>query len=150
MKYSNHVESVFRESGWNPGREVDIAAWVKILKKDGFTMLPEAISILKSLGDLIIRPPKSPANIYPPEDLTFDPTFASGEYDRIEYWENYLGTHLSPIGEFGGWILLIAGDGKVYSCRDQLLKVRGDSFQDALENTLIWIKRKPTVFRRNS
>jgi hypothetical protein len=150
--FSNTVLSVLEASGWTPNRNVPIAQWVAQLESEGFTMLPNAVKLLEGFGGLEIVPRKAASDAYAAEVLRFDPTLAaSGEFDRIDYWEKRLDTHLSPIAETGGGaILLLAEDGRVVSCWDGLLWLDGTSFEDALENTLILAKRKPVELGRMS
>jgi hypothetical protein len=135
-------------SGWTPVREVPTDGWVNQLQSEGFAVLPEATRILAEFGGLTVIPQKSPSDAYLAEILRFDPVLASsGEFDRVDYWERRLGMRLSPIAETGGGsMLLIAEDGRVFSCRDRMLWLHGTSFENALENTLIIAKRRPTEY----
>jgi hypothetical protein len=148
--FSNAVLSTLEASGWTPHRKVPTAEWVGQLEAEGFIMLPEAVKVLEAFGGLEIVPRKTAADVYAAEVLRFDPTLAaSGEFDRISYWQSRLNTRLSPIAETGGGaILLLAEDGRVFSCWDGVLWLDGTSFEDALENTLIVAKRKPVEFGR--
>jgi SUKH-3 immunity protein len=150
--FSDTVLSTLAASGWTPNRKTPTAQWVGQLESEGFTMLPEAVSVLEGFGGLEIVPWKSASDAYAAEVLRFDPILAaSGEFDRIDYWQSRLNTRLSPIGETGGGaILLLAEDGRVFSCWDGVLWLDGTSFQDALENTLIVAKRKPLECGRMS
>ncbi len=69
------------------------------------------------------------------------------EWDRVEYWQKRLGMALSPLAELGGGaILLLAEDGRIFSCWDSVLWVDGASFEEAMENTLMFGKRRPVEY----
>lgn len=150
--FSTAVLSTLQVSGWTPHRKAPTAKWVVPLEKEGFTMIPEAVNVLDSFGGLEVVPIKSASDAYVAEVLRFDPVLAaSGEFDRVDYWQSRLNTRLSPIAETGGGaILLVAEDRRVLLCRDNLLWLVGNSFDDAVENTLIVAKRMPIEFGRMS
>lgn len=142
--FSNDVSAAFEAAGWSPDRRVSTDQWVRDLTAEGFTLHPRAIALLENVGGLTVVPPKLPTNVYNPEKIFFDPLRASGEFDRVEYWERYLETHLSPIAELsGGAIVVIAEDGRIFTCWDVVLWWDGDSFEDAVENTLVAAHRRP-------
>ena len=147
--FSNDVLSALEASGWTRDRSVPTAQWVEQLEAEGFTMLPEAVDVLEAFGGLEVVPRKSASDAYAAEVLRFDPILAaSGEFDRISYWQIRLNTRLSPIAEIGGGaILLLAEDGRVVSCWCDRLWLDGTSFEDALESTVV-AKRKPAEYGR--
>jgi hypothetical protein len=149
---SDTVVSTLAASGWTPDRRAATAQWVSQLESEGFTMLPEAVKLLESFGGLNVVPRKDASDAYSAEVLRFDPVLAaSGEFDRIDYWQRRLNTPLSPIAETGGGaILLLAKDGRVFSCWDGVLWLDGTSFEDALENTLIAARKMPVEIGRMS
>ncbi len=148
--FSEELRSAFANAGWTPDRKVPTGHWVSQLVSDGFTMLPAAIKLLESFGGLEIRPLKVPSQVYRPEVLLFDPVLAaSGDFERVDYWQERLHMRLSPIGEMRGpAAVLLAEDGRVFSYRDAILWVDGASFEDAMENTLVMGKRWPVVYGR--
>jgi hypothetical protein len=148
--FTDTVLSTLKASGWTPNRNVVTTQWVKELESQGFAMLPGAVNILERFGGLEVVPPAAASGAYRAEVLRFDPVLgASGEFDRVDYWQRRLNTRLSPIGELGGGaILLLAQDHRVFSCWCDLLWLDGTSFEDALENTLIIARRKPVEFGR--
>ena len=150
--FSEPVQTALRASGWTPERRVSASHWIDELQREGFSILPKAVEILESLGGLKIRPKKAASDVYAPERLEFDPVLAaSGEYDRVKYWESTLGIVLTPVAEIGGQaVLLIGGDGRVFSCWNDLLWLDGPSFEEAMENTLIVGKRWPVELARMS
>ena len=110
-------------------------------------MLPRAVRVLEEFGGLTVIPPKVPRGKFPAEVLHSIGLAASGEFDRIDYWQCRLKIRLSPIAELGGGaILLLAEDERVFTSFDRLLWIDGSSFEDALNNTLIVTQRRPIKF----
>lgn len=142
---SDTLRNVLTSCGWHEDRIVDPSKWVTRLAAEGFIMIPEAVSILKSFGGLTIVPQKSPDAVFLPDKLTFDPVLAaSGEFEAVDYWQSTIGKKLSPIAEIGGGAILMVGDdGQIMSCWPDRIWRDGASFIDALENTLIIGKRRP-------
>jgi hypothetical protein len=114
-----------KRSGWSPDRRVSIQYWIDELTSEGFTIHPEAVTVLQNYGSLRIETHVG--------TLTFDPLFASGEFDMVQYWETRLAKKLSPIGEAEAAMILLADDGLVFGSRDGELIQIGTSFQDAID-----------------
>jgi hypothetical protein len=150
--FSDPVLTILNASGWSPNRKVSTSQWISQLEAEGFTVLPEAVKLLEGFGGLEIVPRKAKSDAYAAEIIRFDPVLAaSGDFDRVDYWQGRLNTRLSPIAELGGGaILLFSENGRVFSCWDAVLWLDGESFVDALENTLIVAKRRPVEFGRMS
>lgn len=148
--FSDTVLSILEASGWTANRRVPTAQWVQQLESEGFTMLPDAVKVLEGFGGLQIVPQQTASDTFLKGVIRFDPVLAaSGEFDRIDYWQQRLNSKLSPIAEGSkGDILLLAEDGRVFACWDAQLFLDGASFEDALENTLIVAKRKSVEFGR--
>ncbi len=150
--FSDTVHSILEASGWTPHRKVPTAQWVNQLESEGFTMLPDAVRALEAFGGLEIVPRKTAADSFLKGVLRFDPVLAaSGEFERVDYWQKRLNTKLSPLAEGSkGELLLLAEDGRILSCYDGQLFLDGVSFEDAFENTLIVAKRKSVEIGRMS
>jgi hypothetical protein len=147
--YSEKVLLALESSGWKPDRRVLVDVWTARLMSEGFTILPEALSLLEVFGGLVIRPVKSRSDVYVANAVTFDPVLAaSGEFDRVDYWQKKLNLTFTPIAEVGGAILMLASDGRLFSCRDRIIWLEGESFDDAIENTLVVPTRRPVEFAR--
>src|SRR5947209_1250932 len=133
--FSDTVLTILESSGWLPNRKVPTSQWIGQLEDEGFTMLPDAVKLLEEFGGLEIVPRKAKSDAYAAEIIRFDRVLAaSGEFDRIDYWQSRLNIRLSPIAELGGGaILLLSEDGRVFSCWDGVLWLDGGSFVDALE-----------------
>ena len=148
--FTQTLQSILRRAGWTPDRFVSASEWVAILETECFTMLPEAVKILESFGGLRVVPQKTASDAYLAEALLFNPVMAAtGEFDRVDFWQRRLNLRFSPLAEIsGGAILLLADDGRVFACWDGLIWFEGTSFEDAMENTLVIPKRRPVEFDR--
>jgi SUKH-3 immunity protein len=142
--FSDIVVSILEASGWAPNRKVPTSQWAGQLESEGFTMLPDAVKVLEGFGGLEIVPRKTAGDTFLKGVVRFDPLLsASGEFDRVDYWQHRLNIKLSPIAEDSkGGIVLLADDGRVFICWDGKMLFIGESFEDALENSLIVAKRK--------
>jgi SUKH-3 immunity protein len=149
---SDTVTAILEASGWRPDRKVSAEQWIRQLESEGFTMLPGAVKVLEAFGGLEIAPRKVDADTFLKGVLRFDPVLAaSGEFDRVDYWQQRFNTKLSPLAEGSrGEVLLLAEDGRVFSCYDGELFLDGVSFEDALENTLVVARRKSVEVGRMS
>ena len=141
---SDTVVSILEASGWTPNRKVPTSHWVNQLESEGFTMLPDAVKVLEEFGGLEIVPRKTAADTFIKGVLRFNPLLsASGEFERVDYWQHRLNVKLSPMAEDSkGGILLLAEDGRVFICWDGKMFLVGESFEDALENSLVVAKRR--------
>jgi hypothetical protein len=84
-----------------------------------------------------------------PSKIIFDPTLTgSGEFDRVDSWQQELGLTLFPLGEvFDQYILLMADTGRIFACTDDVLDILGDSFEAAME-LLIFARTRPTPYSK--
>ncbi len=143
--FSDIVRTTLEAGGWTPDRRVSVQPWVETLCEEGFTMHSRAVALLENFGGLVIEPPTLEGKVYRRcETIYFDPVRgASGDFDRVEYWEERLQTQLAPLGELSGaFTLLVAEDGRIFTYYHNELWQNGDSFEDALENNLIVANRK--------
>lgn len=110
MKFDNvELVKTLNEAGWSQDRQVDVSAWISTMSAAGFVMHGPAIAILSSLGGLRIPPRIS--SVCSTEELVFDP-FVIGTFGGRRFrWEEFLGTVLSPIGEYGHSCELFADEG---------------------------------------
>jgi hypothetical protein len=137
-------------SGWSPDRSISIAYWMDQLRSYGLTILPEAESVLRTFGGLVVNPVRSPSDKYAPGVIRFDPLLAC-EPDRIQWWERYLQMKLTPLGEVGDQAcLVLAENGTVFSIWDGILFKDGNSFTEALENTLVFGNEAPIKYADQS
>lgn len=108
-----YIKDCFIKSGWYKGRRIDISHFNDILKREGYVINREAYDILTELSGLYIK------NVgdekYNVVDINFDPIYyASGEFDRLEEFEELAGEGLYPIGGTQIYILYVGTSGKVY------------------------------------
>ena len=148
---SHEIQSVLRQQGWSPERRVPITDWIAQLRSEGYVVSPEAETILQNFGGLTIVPVKQPDDVYGAGVIRFDPVLAaSGEFDRVDFLQKQLGRTLTPLGEVGQGILLLADDGQVLDVWDNESAEYGNSFEDALQSTLLFARRKPVIRRLDS
>ena len=143
---SQEVQSVLRRQGWSPERKISIRDWVAQLVGVGATVLPQAESIWQNFGGLEITPVKTPNDAFAPQVVRFDPvTEVLSEVERIEFWQEQLGQKLTPLGVLYPCegILLLGENGQVFLEGGNIIVDCGNSFEDALESTLVFARRKP-------
>jgi hypothetical protein len=140
---SQALRDVLTAAGWAPDRSVPTSQWIAVLEAGGFSVVPAAEAVLRNFGGLTVRPAERPSGPHAPETIVFDP-LATADREAAEYWEEFLGKKLTPIAEVGGQsCLLVAESGEVYTSWDRFLFKDGDSLEDALENTLVFGRRRP-------
>jgi len=93
---SQEVQAVLRQQGWSPERKVSTRDWVAQLVGVGYTVLPQAESILQNFGILEITPVRTPNDAFAPQVVRFDPvTEVLSEVERIEFWQERLAQKLT-------------------------------------------------------
>lgn len=147
-KISPQLERSLRSMGWHPDRFVLATEWERRILEYGFEALSESLDIIHSFGDIVMRPTLAVA--YQPPALYFDPLYPGGtgfEPDRVLPFEKILCAELNPLAEvdFGHATLVLASDHRVLMSSDHLLYEMGSTFEDALENTLVFGRRVPPV-----
>jgi len=143
---SQEVQAVLRQQGWSPERKVSTRDWVAQLVGVGYTVLPQAESILQNFGILEITPVRTPNDAFAPQVVRFDPvTEVLSEVERIEFWQERLAQKLTPLGVLypSEAILLLGENGQVFCEWGNIIGECGNSFEDALESTLVFARRKP-------
>jgi hypothetical protein len=145
----SELENMLYAAGWYPGRRVSVSQWLEELREYGFSIVPQAVAVLEEFGGLKIEPVRTPTDLFSPGPVIVDP-LVDAELDRFQDWEEQLKTRLTPVGQFDGQsCLAIAEDGSVYMMWDSCLWKVGSSWLDALENSLLFARRKPVeVLRR--
>ncbi len=140
---SQALRDVLTAVGWAPDRSVPTSQWIAALEAGGFSVVPAAAAILRNFGGLTLPPVRRPSDPHAPENLVFDP-LGTADPEAAAYWEQFLGKKLTPIAEVGDQgCLLLAETGEVYTSWDRFLFRDGDSLEDALENTLVFGRRRP-------
>jgi hypothetical protein len=142
------VQQVLRSSGWHPGRDVPCDDVVEKFCGQGFAFTPLAMEILRHFGGLTVKPIVDAASVYLPSSIVFNPTVAcDGLHEVVQEWENRLGCTLSPIASLtdGPIALLVGSDECIYGIWGMIAWKYGESFVDALDNTLIVAARHPIL-----
>jgi hypothetical protein len=135
FQFSSDVEIILRQSGWFPDRSVAATQWIDPLLRLGCRSLPEAHTILESLGGLEIHPPPRESNLFFPGAIAFDPVYAaSSEIDRIKAWEQRYRIKLFPLGEYEpSYLLLLSDSSHIFGAREKRFYRLGKTIEDALE-----------------
>lgn len=128
-----YVIKVLQESGWSKNRKQDARFWTKILSEEGYVVNDYAQSILQELGDLQIRTSSDKNHLG--VMLHFNPVnAASGEYDRMEIFNNVCNDELFPIGECFDWIIYVSNTKKIYLGDWKSLSIAGNRIEEFLNN----------------
>lgn len=134
-----YVLNVLKKSGWSRDRKKDIHHWIQILTEEGYIVNEYAQIILKELGDLQIRTLGDENHLG--ETIHFGVTMhfnpvnaASGEYDRMEIFNQASNEELFPIGECFDWVIYVSDSKKVYLGDWMSLSIAGDTIEDFLNN----------------
>ena len=128
-----YVLNVLKNSGWSDRRKQDITSWIQILSEEGYIVNEYAKSILIELGGLQIR--ASSNKNYLGVTMHFNPVYAaSGEYDRMEIFNQVSNEELFPIGECYDWVIYVSHSKRVYLGDWMSLSIAGDTIEDFLNN----------------
>ena len=128
-----YVLNVLKNSGWSDGRKQDITQWIQILTEEGYIVNEYAKSILSELGDLQVRVSSDKNHLG--GTMHFNPVnAASGEYDRMEIFNQASNEELFPIGECYDWVIYVSDSKKVYLGDWMSLSIAGDTIEDFLNN----------------
>lgn len=132
-KVSKHTQEVLKKNGWYEGREYDITFWVSELEGEGYKLNEYAKSVLEELGDIYVR--ENSTKMYNSATFDFNPfNAASGEYDRLEEFEQASGDKLFPIGAVQDYIVYAGESKKIYIGDWEGLGMIGNSIEEYLEN----------------
>lgn len=140
-----YVITVLKENGWHEGRKYDIGYFRETLCAEGYVLFEYAQEILESLGGITVHSKGDGSHSY--ADFDFDPVeAASGEFDRIEYYQSIAHESLFPLGSLSQGIAYAGMSQKIYwGSVDQLYLV-GNSIEDYLNNLLSW---RPSIISLN-
>ncbi len=128
-----YVLNVLKKSGWSDDRKQDITLWIQVLSEEGYVINDYAQAILIELGNLQIRTSSDKNHLG--VTLHFNPVnAASGEYDRMEIFNDVSNEELFPIGECYDWVIYVGNSKKVYLGDWMSLSVAGDTIEDFLNN----------------
>jgi hypothetical protein len=112
---SPESQTVLRDAGWYPGRQVDISTWMARLEAGGVVAHDAARSFLAEFGGLTVDI-SGPGVNRMREPFELDPLLCSGEEDRFLEWSADIECSLFPIGvlDMGRYFLGIDEEGEVY------------------------------------
>ena len=128
-----YVLNVLKNSGWSTGRRQDITSWIQILSAEGYIVNEYAKSILLELGDLQVRVASN--KNYLGVTMHFNPVnAASGEFDRMEIFNQASNEELFPIGECYDWVIYVSNSKRVYLGDWMSLSIAGDTIEEFLNN----------------
>jgi len=109
---SNISEGVYeswRQLGWYPGREIDVAQWERELRDDGFEVHSAGLAFLREFGGL--RCSSSGLGYTKTiEPFDLDPMLCMGESDRFNEWGRILERSFCPVGELDDGRFFLAVD----------------------------------------
>jgi SUKH-3 immunity protein len=112
---SSESQSVLRESGWLPGRQVVVSDWLSPLEEAGIPAHESARRFLAEFGGLAVDI-SGPGVGRDREPFELSPLLCVGEEDRFIEWGDEIGRLLFPIGvlDMGRYFLGIDENGEVY------------------------------------
>lgn len=128
-----YVIHILKENGWSEHRKQDIQSWIKALSEEGYIVNDYAQAILQELGNLQIRTSGDKNHLG--VALYFNPVHAaSGEYDRMEIFNEVSNEELFPIGECYDWVIYVSNSKKVYFGDWKSLSIAGNTVEEFLNN----------------
>lgn len=128
-----YVIKVLQKNGWKGSRKYDAEDWIDKLSAEGYHINEYSREILHELGNIYIR--ENASDVHNGVTLNFNPFYAaSGEYVRIEEFENASQDKLFPIGELQDYIVYAGESQKIYLGDWSGLYIAGKSIEDFLNN----------------
>ncbi len=128
-----HIIDILKKQGWHKDRKYDADFWISELEEEGYRGNDYAYSILKELGNIEIR--ENSTEIYNAVTLDFNPYYsASGEFDRIEEFEDACGEAIFPIGSLQDYIVYAGKSKKIYLGDWEGMYLVGNSIEEYLNN----------------
>lgn len=120
------VRRILEDSGWQPGRRVDISETVRALDEAGYFVVEPARELLSELLGLRLRGSATQVHFAPLAARGF------GSPDSFAC-ASWLGSPLTPVGEvIGDSLLLIDERGRMFAGYANLLGLLGSSPSEAL------------------
>jgi hypothetical protein len=134
--FSEMTMALLRRAGWSEDRRVDTTKYEKMMKEEGYLLLPNAIDFLSCFGGLVVSHP-SALGTPDKEEFHFDPILANQQMDAegVQEYSHRAGVPLTIVGECYRRMmtLLMDSDGKIYAAVDNTLVRIGQSWSEAIE-----------------
>ena len=112
-KVEKYIIKILENNGWYEGRKFDSSFWIKQLSDEGYICFDYAKEILEEFGGIEIN--VSNSNGYMGAQFDFNPfNVASGEFDRIDGFENLAKEKLFPIGSMVQSIACVGQSKNIY------------------------------------
>jgi len=142
IKFSNldkYVLKILEDAGWITTRSADIKEQLQILESEGYKPFEYAIRIMQSFDGIYISAQKSKGVKSYIGDVEFDCVGAgSGEYDRLEIFEEICKESIFPIGMvFGQWFLYVGKSNKIYMGDYNKFYLLGENIEEFLTNIIM-------------
>jgi len=137
---SEETIKILKQSGWYPGRNIDIQDTIDFLLSKRYTLFPHLIKILSEFSEIEYKFDHPNGRI---ESFHMIPKMALGDYyekEDFEEIERRVNEPLIPIGEAcrGNMIMFLSETGKIYGETGYYLEKFGDNVYEALENLCLF------------
>ena len=134
-----YVVSALQKIGWHENRKIDISYWKAVLKNEGYIIFDYAEELLENFGGIEVN--SIIATIYSCAQFDFDPlNAASGEFDRINYYQSTTHDQLYPIGSLVEGIAYVGLSKKIYWGSVDKIYLVGNCIENYLNNLFSWKK----------
>jgi hypothetical protein len=130
--FPDDVLEPLNAAGWHPNRRVPTAQWITALEGEGYECFSLAREFLECFGGLALREILKDDSAFSPGRTRLQPVLAaSGEFDRVNDWQNEHELRLFPVGNCFDeyFILMISPDENFYagSYDDELLLIANNT-----------------------
>jgi len=142
-KLDPYVLNILEKQGWYPGRTYDFSRWLDSLSQEGYVCFDYAEQVLRSLGGISVNDAGDKAHMS--AQFCFNALEASGEFDRIEDFQEIANEELYPIGLMAQAFAYVGKSKKIYWGDWRDFNWLGDSIEDYL-NSLFDPKRKSKCY----
>jgi len=131
-----YVVKVLKANNWTVDRKIDIIPVIEQLENEGYHCFEYAKKVLESLNGISIY--VNSADGYMGAQLDIDALDGgSGEYDRLEDFEQIAGEKLFPIGHNPIEFIYVGESKKVYGGSWKEFRLLGNNIEDFLNRNFI-------------